>query len=108
VEADMDRGRWQDLRLALIKFNAWVDQYLAAAAHLRPTTRATIESSLRRHLRARFGNISLGDITLCLPGPSSASSPSAASRPLSCTVYGYLGSILNAAVAADIIAMSPC
>jgi len=104
----MDRGRWQDPRLARIKFNAWVDQYLEAAVHLRPTTRAAIESSLRRHLRDRFGNISLGDITPLLVR-TFVSELAQHHQPATVrTVYGHLRSILNAAVAADIIAVSPC
>ena len=104
----MDRGRWQDPRLARIKFNAWVDQYLDAAVHLRPTTRAAIESSLRRHLRARFGNIALGDITPLLVR-TFVSEIAQHNQPATVrTVYGHLRSILNAAVAADIIAVSPC
>jgi len=108
VEADMDHGRWQDPRLARIKFNAWVDQYLAAAVHLRPTTRAAIESSLRRHLRDRFGNISLGDITPLLVRTFVSELSQHRQPDTVRTVYGHLRSILNAAVAADIIAVSPC
>ena len=68
VEADIERGQWRDPRLARISFDDWADRYLLSAVHLRPTTRAAMESSLRSHLRARFGTIPLAGITPLMVG----------------------------------------
>ncbi len=108
LDTNLNRGLWHDPQLARTRFDTWADQYLAAAVHLRPTTRAAINYSLRRHLRPSFGNMPLGSITPLHVRALVADLTNRYQPVTVRSVYGHLRSILNAAVAADMIAISPC
>lgn len=109
VEADLARGVWRDPQLGKVTFAAWADTYMKGAFHKRSTTRTTNESNLRAHITPFFGAM-----------------PMAAIRPLDSrrfveklvaeglapstvrTIYAMYRAVMNAAVAQEIIGVSPC
>ena len=109
VEADLERGVWRDPQLGKVTFAVWAESYMKGAVHKRSTTRRTNESNLRAHVIPFFGAM-----------------PMAAIRPLDSrrfveklvadglapstvrTLYAMYRAVMNAAVAQEIIAMSPC
>ena len=108
TESDMERGAWQDPRLAQTTFGEWVEEYLATASHKRATTAARDRAVLRKHLLPALGSRALGSIT---PRDVQRLVATMAQRLAPASVrtnYGVLRAVLNAAVAADLIARSPC
>ncbi len=108
VEADKQRGLWRDPALSRITFAAWADEYLNGAIHKQVTTLAQDRQRLRKHLLPAFGSRALGSITPLdvrqfVQQLAQSHAPSTVR-----TIYGGLRTILAAAVAADLIAVTPC
>lgn len=107
-ETDKQRGTWRDPQLGRITFAAWSEEYLAGAVHKRATTLAQDRQRLRKHLLPAFGAMQLAaitplDVRRFVERLSADYAPSTVR-----TVYGGLRAILAAAVAADLIAITPC
>jgi hypothetical protein len=107
-EADKLRGAWVDPSLGRITFRDWTTRYFAAARHKRPTTLARDRAVTDKHLLPALGNQPIGHITPLdvrrLVEHMSITLASATVR----TNYGVLRAILQAAVEADLLAVSPC
>ncbi len=50
VEVAKMRGEWTDPRLGRVTVGAWSERWLKAQGQLKPSTRATYESLLRRQV----------------------------------------------------------
>ncbi len=108
TESDMERGAWQDPRLARTTFGEWVEEYLTTATHKRATTAARDRAVIRKHLLPPLQSRPLAAIA---PRDVQRLVATMAERLAPATVrtnYGVLRAILNAAVATDLIARSPC
>lgn len=62
VETDITRGEWLDPSLGRELFTEWADRWLSTTTHLKPKTRESYESILRRHLVPAFGQLPVGRI----------------------------------------------
>ncbi len=62
VETARMRGDWIDPSAARLTFREWAPQWLSESVHLKPSTIASYESILERHLLPRWGNVALGRI----------------------------------------------
>ena len=62
VETDVARGDWLDPSLGKETFRDWANRWLATTTHLKPKTRESYESILRRHLLSAFGDLPIGRI----------------------------------------------
>ena len=109
VEADLERGVWRDPQLGKVTFAAWAKSYMQGAVHKRSTTRKTNESNLRAHIIPFFGSMPLAAIT---PLDSRRFVEKLVADGLAPstirTLYAAYRAVMNAAVAADILAVSPC
>lgn len=108
VETDKRRGLWRDPALSRMTFARWSEQYLAGAVHKQVTTLTMDRHRLKKHLLPAFGSMQLGEITPLdvrqfVQGLAGSYAPSTVR-----TVYGCLRTILAGAVAADLIAVTPC
>src|SRR3712207_2425205 len=56
VELQLADGVWRDPRRGLIKFSAWVGEWLPPRHDLRPTTFARLDATIRSQILPRFGN----------------------------------------------------
>ncbi len=108
VEADKQRGLWRDPALSRITFAAWSQEYLAGAIHKQATTLAQDRHRLRKHLLPAFGSKALGSITPLDVRQFVAALAESHAPSTVRTIYGGLRSILAAAVAADLLAVTPC
>jgi integrase len=96
-------------RLACIRFNEWVDQWVATIVDLRPSTKARDLGYLERYVLPRFGHLELDDIDhmmvrtwvaeLCSSDLSAATVTKAAQ---------ILSKVMGVAVLAGHLAKSPC
>lgn len=108
VEADKLRGTWRDPAAGRITYGEWSDRYFAGAVHKRPTTMARDRRVNNKHFVPAFGHRALASIT---PGDVQELIRQMAITLAPATVrtdYSVLRAILSAAVASDIIAVSPC
>jgi len=108
METDMQKGAWRDPQLGRILFADWADQYLAGAVHKRATTLHQDRQRLRSHILPAFGNMPIAritplDVRRFVERLDTHLAPSTVR-----TVYGTLRAILSAAVAADLLAVTPC
>ena len=108
VETEMARGEWRDPRLGRVTLADWVTTYLDGAGHKRATTRARDEIVLRKHFLPTLGSRPIALITpLDIRRVVEAMAESLAPATVR-TNYAVLKAVLNAAVEADLIVMSPC
>src|SRR6266498_3109473 len=108
VEASKLRGDWIDPVRGRITYREWSARYLAHALHKRPTTLARDHSVTEKHLLPAIGERRLAsltplDIRRVVQQMSETLSPASVR-----TDYAVLRAILNAAVEAEILAVSPC
>lgn len=107
VQADLDRGRWQDPRLGKVTLAEWVDEWLDRNPAKRPSTRARDMTVLRTHFLPGLGNRQLAAIT---PAHVRDVIDVMATKVAPTTVrtnVGVIRAVLNAAVEADLIGRSP-
>ena len=110
VETDKLRGSWVDPKGARITLEEYATSWLATRNGLRPRTRETYESQLHLHVRPELGALRLNALT---PQrirewhhglvTSHAVSPNTAAK-----CYRLLRTILNTAVADELLARNPC
>jgi integrase len=62
VDTSIQRGDWRDPQLAKIPFEEYASAWLDSTKHLRPGTRANVESRLRRHILPAFCEYPIGAI----------------------------------------------
>lgn len=55
MEVDLDRGAWLDPRAGEMTLAEWVDEFLALARRLSPTTLQTYRRDLNKYVLPRFG-----------------------------------------------------
>jgi integrase len=108
ARGDVARGQHVDQRAGRITYEEWSKRYFAAALHKRSTTAARDKVVNRRHFVPAFGARSLSslsplDVRTSVQRMAQTLAPSTVR-----TNYGALRAILNAAVDADIIPISPC
>jgi integrase len=108
VEASKLSGDWIDPVLGRITYRKWSERYFAHSLHKRPTTLARDRSVNEKHFVPAIGDRSLSsltplDIRRLVQQLSDTLSPGSVR-----TDYAVLRAILNAAVEAEILAVSPC
>lgn len=108
VEASKVRGDWIDPVRGRITYREWSERYFAHALHKRPTTLARDHCVNEKHLLPAIGERRLAsltplDIRRVVQQMSETLSPGSVR-----TDYAVLRAILNAAVEAEILAVSPC
>jgi integrase len=108
VETDMARGSWRNPRAGEITFAEWAQEYTHGAHHKRATTRNRDRNILRAHLLPALGDLQVSqirplDLRRLVHTWSADLKPSTVR-----TIYGVLRAILNAAVEADVVAVTPC
>lgn len=109
VDVDVTRGEWVDPIGGRMTFGAWVGEWGATTVHLREATRVRYERDLRLHLLPAFGDTPLASITprdvrvWLSTATATGTSASAINRR-----FRVLRMVLNAAVANEVIARSPC
>ncbi len=100
-------GAYIDPAMARVTFGRWAEEWLATPGK-RPSAWARDDSILRNHLLPTLGDRGLGtikpnDVQALVSGWTTDAAPRTVRRQ-----YDTLRAILNAAVAADLIARSPC
>lgn len=108
AETDQSRGQLVDPKLGRIKLSDWIDEYMTGAVHLRATTRYAKTCAFRVHIKPALGHIPLSaltplDIRRFVERISQNLAPSTVDA-----VYTVLHAALNAAVDAELIAVTPC
>jgi hypothetical protein len=63
VQADLERGHWQDHRLGRVTFGVWMDRWLASNPSKRSTTLARDSTVLRTHALPALGSRPMSSIT---------------------------------------------
>lgn len=58
----IDQGTWRDPKDSRIRFSEWVEIWEQSLGHIRDTTRASYEATVRNHLLPVFGQYRLSDI----------------------------------------------
>ncbi len=106
--ADRSRGGWVDPRKSATTFDELATEWIGASPAKRPSAWARDESIIRLHLRPTLGRrplatITRRDVQALVNAWSAKRAPRTVRRQ-----YGVLRAILNAAVANDLIARSPC
>lgn len=106
--ADRSRGAWIDPRRGDVLFGTFAAQWLGSNPGKRPSTWARDEGVIRVHLEPELGKVPVAaitpaDVQALVSGWSKVMAPRTVAR-----TYGVLRSILNAAVARDIVARTPC
>jgi hypothetical protein len=106
--ASLVRGDWVDPKAAKTTYGAWSDQYFTGAVHKRATTLARDQTVNAKHFVPVFGSRALSsirplDVRRVIQQMSKTHAPKTVH-----TNYGVLRAVLNAAVAAELIAVSPC
>lgn len=107
MEVDLARGSWRDPRLAETRLDAWAESYFASSLNKRATTLARDRIVYDTHFKKALGAMPLGRIT---PRDIQSVTEAMAKRLAPSTVrtnLGVLRAILNAAVAADLLLVSP-
>lgn len=109
VETAKQTGTWIDPQRAKLRFERWAAQERAGWSDLRPATKARADSLIRTHVMPTFGELALGAIT---PLRIQSWINDLVERGLSPSTvqgcYRLLSRIMNAAVNARLIAISPC
>jgi hypothetical protein len=101
-------GDWIDPVRGRITYRVWSERYFAHALHKRPTTLARDHSVNEKHLLPAIGERQLASLTpLDIPRVVHQMSDTLSPGTVR-TGYAVLRAILNAAVEAEILAVSPC
>lgn len=103
----VDTGTWIDPAGAKVTFKSYAERWRTAQVH-RDTTRAQVETHLRRHVYPTFGERQLGairrsDVQAWVTARSTELQPSTVR-----VVYSFLAAVLRAAVEDRLIPSSPC
>lgn len=109
LQVDRRRGAWVDPRAASVPLGEYAWSWLATRAGLRPRTVELYESLLRLHVLPDLAGVPLGDIRPSLVRTWHARRLAAgASRSTTAKAYRLLKTILNTAVADELLARNPC
>lgn len=109
VEADKVRGRYIDPSAGQVRLREWVEQWWPTTVHLRPSSRARSEVSLRTRILPRFGGHPLAaihptDVRAFVAELSAGGAAAGTVRK----DYNVLRSIMAAAEESGLIGRSPC
>jgi integrase len=107
TEADKLRGSWIDPRSASVTFGEYAEQWRESRVH-RPTTRAHVETNLRRHVLPTFGDRPLGSIRTSEIQNWVQDRAQVLAPATVVVIYRYLSSIFKAAQTDRMILASPC
>jgi len=107
VTTSVVTGQYVDPKAGRVRVREYAETWRAAQVH-RPTTRAHIETMLRRHVYPTFGDRELatilpGDIQAWVAGLSMTLSPATVG-----VVHGIMSAVLKAAVGDRRVATNPC
>src|SRR5579884_71394 len=110
VDADLTRGGWVDPRAGQITFGRYAASWLPLRTDLRPKTRELYAGLLRRHLLPAFGQLELGRISSSHVRVwiSNMSGPDGPGEATAARSYRLLRTIMNTAVADELILKNPC
>lgn len=109
VAVDLQRGTWHDPQLGKVTFGEYVDEWLESTRHLRPGTRANVESRLRRHIVPTFGAFPIATIQPATVRGWVATMVDDGLSPSSVkATYGTFARIMKTAEVDGFIARSPC
>lgn len=108
VEADVHRGSWIDPRAATKTVSQVADEWLASNPTKRASTRTTDEDALRLRIRPAIGDRLVGrvqqpDVQALVNQWATEIGPRSVRR-----TYGVLRAVFTYAVAAAVVAQSPC
>jgi integrase len=108
ITASQVRGDYVNPRAGKVTYREWSDMYFAGAVHKRATTLARDKIVNATHFMPAFGARSLSslrplDIRRVVASMTATLAPATVR-----TNYGVLRAILNGAVSAEVIAISPC
>lgn len=108
VEAEVRAGDWIDPSAGRVALAEYVEAWKPAASHLRDSTRANLESRLRKHILPTFGDrpiqsITPADVRAWVARLTDQLSPGAVA-----STYGTLARILATAEIDGLIRRSPC
>lgn len=107
VQADLDRGRWQDPRLGKVTFAEWVAEWLDRNPAKRSSTRARDMTVLRTHFLPELGSRQLAAITPAqVRGVIEVMTTKVAPSTVRTNV-GVIRAVFNGAVETDLISRSP-
>lgn len=107
IESDKLRGQWVDPMAGRVAFGDYLDQWRRVQVH-RPTTRAHVETMLRRHAVPVLGSLPMAavrpsQVQAWVRGLSDVLAPATVQ-----VVYRYVAAVFRAAVADRLIPSSPC
>lgn len=108
VETEIERGDWIDPNAGRISLAEYVEHWTQAEAHLRPSSRANLDSRLRLHILPAFGDQPLNaitpvDVRSWVAGLSDCLSPGSVA-----STYRTLARILTTAQIDGLIRRTPC
>jgi integrase len=107
VQADLERGHWQDHRLGRITFAEWMERWLASNPSKRSTTLARDTTVLRTHALPLLGSRPMSSITpLDIKGVVDEMASKLAPDTVR-TNLAVIRAVFNAAVEAEILSRSP-
>lgn len=109
VQADLDRGSYIDPTAGGETFGDYATTWLAQRADLRPRTAELYEGLLNRHLLPHLATVTLAQLTPAVVRRWHAGRLQAGvGRSTVAKAYRLLKTILNTAVADEVLARNPC
>jgi integrase len=109
VQTDMDRGDWLDPTVAKQTFAEYATPWLADRADLRPRTAELYRELLNRHLIPHLGDVPLSQLSPSVVRQWHAGRLRAdVGRSTVAKAYRLLKTILNTAVADEVLPRNPC
>jgi len=110
VETDKLRGAWVDPNGARITLEAYATGWLETRGGLRPRTRETYEAQLRLHVLPELGGLRLSALTpqVIRDWHHGLIASEGVSANTAAKCYRLLRTILNTAVADELLARNPC
>lgn len=107
IQADLERGQWQDHRLGRVTFAEWMERWLESNPSKRNTTLARDTTVLRTHAVPLLGSRSMSSITpLDIKGVVDEMASKLAPDTVR-TNLAVIRAVFNAAVEAEILTRSP-
>jgi integrase len=108
IDTDQARGQFVDLNRGRVTLEVWAQEWRATVVHLRPSTVARDESYLRTHVLPTFGQRPIGsiehvDVQAWVAELTTRKAPATVTK-----AFQILAKMLDAAVAARMIAVNPC